>query len=44
MDMVGSRKLALNFDLGRPGVKTGPYGGTGNRNGASWGGGEEREG
>jgi len=44
MDMVGSRNLALNFDLARPGVKTWPYGGTGNCNGATWGGSEKREG
>ena len=25
MDWVGSRTVGLNFDLARPGVKTGPY-------------------
>jgi hypothetical protein len=26
MDMVGSRNLAFNFHLARPGIKRGPYG------------------
>ncbi len=30
MDMMGSRNVALDFYLARPGVKTGPYGGNGN--------------
>jgi hypothetical protein len=29
MDRMRSRTLGLKFDLARPGVKTGPYGGNG---------------
>jgi|HubBroStandDraft_6_1064221.scaffolds.fasta_scaffold17314_2 hypothetical protein len=29
MGMVGSRNLALDFDLARPGMKRGPYEGNG---------------